>query len=341
MAISKEQVFQACNEIFSQGKTPRIEGVRSILGSGSYSTIGKYLKEWKEQNPDSANVSTSEIPQDLHNAAYEAIKPVIALIWDKASESVDSDRLKTLELENERYIQQTQELAGLRTAYQALLQRNEQLNQDLALARAGVGVDNVITVSELQSELEALRQESDELINQSASLTREMQEALTNNTILQNRVDTLEVERKQLQERNQELTIANGNLEALQRELTEAKQTIEALQKQRGGKGEQMGTLNGEVIYLAPEIWQAIEAERQAFRAEIEALKASPSAIAHDHQEEVQAIATHVQEFAREQGAESIVFVADEPQPATEAPAEQATEKPPAKPKRSRKKTQS
>lgn len=332
MAITREQVFQACDEIFSEGKTPRIEGVRSILGSGSYSTIGKYLKEWKEQNPDSVNISTTEIPQDLHNVAYEAIKPVIALIWDKASESVDSNRLKTLEVENERYQEQTQELAGLRVAYRDSMARIEQLNQELALARAGVGVDDVITITELQAQLEELDQERKQLIDYSDSLSKELKEASTNNTILQNRIDTLEAERKSLQERNQELTIANGNLEAVQQELSEAKKTIEALQKQKGSKGEQMGSLNGEVTYLPPEIWRAIEAERQAYEAKIEALKASPSAIAADHQKEVEAITTHLQEFAQEQGAQSIVFVADEPQ------AEATTEQPPAKPKRSRSK---
>lgn len=237
MAITREQVFQACDEIFSQGKTPRIEGVRTLLGSGSYSTIGKYLKEWKEQNPDSANVSTTEIPQEIHNAAYEALKPVIALIWDKASESVDSDRVKTLELENERYQQQTAELAGLRTAYQALMARNEQLNQDLALARAGVGTENVNTFLQLQSDFDSLKQERDELSKQGESLVKDLNEALSNNTILQSRLDALENERKTLADQCQQLKIENAEIEVLRSRIKEKDGIIANLEKQVPKRG--------------------------------------------------------------------------------------------------------
>lgn len=237
MAITREQVFQAGDEIFSQGKTPRIEGVRTLLGSGSYSTIGKYLKEWKEQNPESANVSTTEIPQDLHNAAYEALKPVIALIWDKASESVDSERLKTLELENERYQQQTSELAGLRAAYQALMARNEQLSQDLALARAGVGSESVNGYLQLQSDFDLLELERDELSRQCESLTKDLNDSLSSNAILQSRLDALKNERKTLAEQCHRLKLENAEIDTLRDRVKEKDASIANLQKKLPKRG--------------------------------------------------------------------------------------------------------
>ena len=264
MAITREQVFGVCDEIFYTGKTPRIEAVRTFLGSGSYSTIGKYLKEWKEQNPDSVNVSTSEIPPELHNAAYEAIKPVIALIWDKASESVNSDRLKTLELENERYQQQTAELAGLRTVTQALLARNEQLSQDLALARAGVGIEDVNGFLQLQSDFELLKQERDELNSHCLAVTLDLEEAKTCEKVLLNRVEALEAERLALVELNQQLKIENAEISTLTERLGEKEAECTHLRKQLPKKG---------VVPLEVDFdVQPIISERNELKAEVERL---------------------------------------------------------------------
>ena len=221
MAITREQVFEACDQIFSQGKTPRIEAIRTLLGSGSYSTIGKYLREWKEQSPERMDATTSEIPQELHNIAYEALKPALALIWDKASESVDSDRIRTLEAENERYQEATIELAGLRTTNKALLDQLGELNQQLALARAGVGIEESDAFGKLQQQRDALLKERDQLSIQIEQLTQQLNEAGQNIAVLTSRVQSLDSSRQTLQQENQELKIANAEIEDLQERIKE------------------------------------------------------------------------------------------------------------------------
>lgn len=47
MAITKAAVFKAADEIAAEGGTPTFASVRQRVGGGSYSTIGKLLKEWK------------------------------------------------------------------------------------------------------------------------------------------------------------------------------------------------------------------------------------------------------------------------------------------------------
>jgi chromosome segregation ATPase len=232
MAITREQVFEACDQIFSQGKTPRIEAIRTLLGSGSYSTIGKYLREWKEQSPERMDATTSEIPQELHNIAYEALKPALALIWDKASESVDSDRIRTLEAENERYQEATIELAGLRTTNKALLEQLGELNQQLALARSGIGVEEAQAFQKLQQQRDALLAERDQLTIRIEELNQQLNEAASNIAVLTSRVQSLDAERQTLEQENQELRIANAEVEELQERIKEKDRALAHLQRQ-------------------------------------------------------------------------------------------------------------
>jgi len=48
MAIRKEEVYEACNRLLSNGVKPTLIKVREELGSGSNSTILRALQEWKE-----------------------------------------------------------------------------------------------------------------------------------------------------------------------------------------------------------------------------------------------------------------------------------------------------
>ncbi len=47
MAITKDQVFEAAEALTGEGAEPTYITVRERLGSGSFSTISKYLREWK------------------------------------------------------------------------------------------------------------------------------------------------------------------------------------------------------------------------------------------------------------------------------------------------------
>ena len=68
MAITKEQVAEAAEEIQAQGVEPTYINLRERLKSGSFSTIQKYLKEWRsgaaERKPDAA----IEIPEPFRDA---------------------------------------------------------------------------------------------------------------------------------------------------------------------------------------------------------------------------------------------------------------------------------
>lgn len=48
MSATRSTVFKAADQLAAEGRIPTFTSVREKLGGGSYSTIGKYLKEWKD-----------------------------------------------------------------------------------------------------------------------------------------------------------------------------------------------------------------------------------------------------------------------------------------------------
>lgn len=70
MAITKEQVFDAADSLEQMGTEPTYLHVRMHLGSGSFSTIQKYLRQWREKRGDAGGpVPESEVPEVLLSAA--------------------------------------------------------------------------------------------------------------------------------------------------------------------------------------------------------------------------------------------------------------------------------
>jgi colicin import membrane protein len=46
MAVTKEQIFSAADDLAAAGQRPTLEAIRQITG-GSYTTISPALNEWK------------------------------------------------------------------------------------------------------------------------------------------------------------------------------------------------------------------------------------------------------------------------------------------------------
>jgi crotonobetainyl-CoA:carnitine CoA-transferase CaiB-like acyl-CoA transferase len=66
MALTKAQVFKAADALVAKGEATTWANVRKHLGGGSYSTIGKWIKEW-EQAPE-RTPSLPPLPEALKAA---------------------------------------------------------------------------------------------------------------------------------------------------------------------------------------------------------------------------------------------------------------------------------
>lgn len=99
--ITQEDVWKACDTVFSEGKPVTNERVRAVLGRGSHSTISEHVKSWKER-PD-AEVSAKDYPMsDWIKKIYEEMNQVH---WNtfvgRYELTVDNERITELEKENE------------------------------------------------------------------------------------------------------------------------------------------------------------------------------------------------------------------------------------------------
>lgn len=121
--IYKSEVLRARDKLLATGRHPSIDAVREELGTGSKSTIHRYLKEiGEEEGPATGNrVAVSEAIQDL-------VGRLAARVNEEAEERVISAQAKHAE----QLAQHQQAAAALKTEAQSTRQQLEQTQRALA-----------------------------------------------------------------------------------------------------------------------------------------------------------------------------------------------------------------
>ena len=80
--ISKAQVFNAADAISAAGQNPTVAGVRAKIGTGSFTTITAFLREWKEQALNQEADETLDVPEEVTQALGRAAE----IVWKAANE---------------------------------------------------------------------------------------------------------------------------------------------------------------------------------------------------------------------------------------------------------------
>lgn len=129
MALTQEDIWQTLNSEFEKtGKILSVVELQKIL-RGSFSTHTKYRKAWLENRGlspgDVSIINIEEIPSEIRSELHSAVDKALIKAYELLSDKIDSQRVIILETENEKYQQNTIELAGLKLAYQQLLERFE------------------------------------------------------------------------------------------------------------------------------------------------------------------------------------------------------------------------
>ena len=132
--ITQEQVFQTADTLRQQGEHPSVAAVREAIGSGSYSTVNRYLQLWREQQ------EKEMVSADLPAPVEEAYRKAAAVAWNEASrltgEQVTAIKEQTTK-ERERFEKEARDAAAEITR---LEQQVEQLappaSQDTGINRA-------------------------------------------------------------------------------------------------------------------------------------------------------------------------------------------------------------
>ncbi len=175
--ITKEDVFAAASAIFANGKNPTQAAVRSSLGKGSFSTISKYLSEWKEQQTDAESLVTDT--DDMPDQVRLLLNRTYAAIRSHAESVVVGEQTTLLEQENERLREENTilkqdlvDLPGLRSAYHDALNQMQQVTRENE--RIAKYLPQIDQVEELLGKVNQLEVEKSELqvINEDLELTK-------------------------------------------------------------------------------------------------------------------------------------------------------------------------
>ncbi|MFP5445697.1 MAG: DNA-binding protein, partial [Betaproteobacteria bacterium] len=121
--IYKSEVLRARDKLLAAGRNPSIDAVREELGSGSKTTIHRYLKEIEEEEGGAVGTRV---------AVIEAIQDLVGRLAARVNEEAE-ERVTTAQTRHaEQLSQQQQAAAALKTEAQATRQQLEQTQRALA-----------------------------------------------------------------------------------------------------------------------------------------------------------------------------------------------------------------
>ena len=130
MAITRDQVLEAARSVAAEGKEPTYVNVRQKLGTGSFTTIQKYLRDWRTADQAEPEAKPTTLPE----AFTEALNRFGGEAWRAVSGWAKD------------------EIEAARRAYE-----EKRKEQEIELERAGT------TVDALQESLNAVEEERDRL----------------------------------------------------------------------------------------------------------------------------------------------------------------------------------
>lgn len=187
--ITYEQVAAAADALKAQGQNATIDAVRAQLGTGSKSTIHRYLRQWEDSRPTVA-AAPVEMPNAIHAAIVEEIRRAVA----------------------ETRAAFEQKLAEARATADELAQLNEDLetaNDGLAEKLAQEQADN----QQLVGQLDAMNREIEQIKKDAAAQVAEIRDQAAAQ-IAEARADA-QREREAAESARQSLARAELRLEAV------------------------------------------------------------------------------------------------------------------------------
>jgi chromosome segregation ATPase len=157
MAISKEQVFKAADELQAAGQKPTLEAIRKKVG-GSYTTLAPLLREWKAAQASADAPLQEPVPSSIaarmEDVAAEVWRAALDLANSRLQEEREALEEKRKELESER--DEAVALAdGLAADLDAARAQVEQLTAELVGLRERAQSD-ALQIARLQGALQAV-----------------------------------------------------------------------------------------------------------------------------------------------------------------------------------------
>ena len=163
--ITTEKIREVIGELEAEGKAVSVTSIRERLGSGSYSTIGAVLAEWRKERAEAVLPTVPAVP--------EAVSHLVRQLWTEAWKAADAnheperEKFQRERAEQERLrAEMAQEIARLEAELSRVEAERE--SDRAALAKAGEELERErverakaeSTARTLEAELTELRVES-------------------------------------------------------------------------------------------------------------------------------------------------------------------------------------
>jgi chromosome segregation ATPase len=209
MALTKDQILQAADQLAAAGTAPTLAAVRAAVGGGSYTTINEALKEWKAKQQAAVMPLREPAPEGISKRLDEVGAEVWAIALELANARLTSEReaLEATRQQLETAQQEATELADqLSAELEALQAQHLQATQDLQAAN---------------TTLEQLRQENASLSRQLATTEARAEETTK-------RADDLKAELKHAHAENTaQRQRHNAETQALQAQLNTTEKALQ------------------------------------------------------------------------------------------------------------------
>lgn len=231
--VNYTAVSEAANYLLGQGKTPTIEQVRHVLGTGSSTTLANHLRRWKTNQGNNKPLSKEHLPEELLaliKGLWEQMliqsEEKIALIENAFQQKMDAllSELQKYKKNNHRWQQLHNLWAEEKNKLRQDKTQAEKIAQQLQQDCSVLAEKQLVLSEQLQEKQERIK-ELNRLHHQAqANLEHFRASARTQRLIEQQRYET---EKKELQTQIKELTKIqlknkNASLEKQQKNLQKA-----------------------------------------------------------------------------------------------------------------------
>lgn len=213
IGITYHDVTKAIAELQGKQKNPTVDNIREVLGTGSKSTIAKFLREWKAKYGLQSGDDGS-IPSELLS--------IIKALWDRLQEKADNITIEyqrkadaQVEKHQQQFNQSKQQGADLQAKLHKLEEQLHQQNNNN---------------QQLDSVLAKSQQEKIKLTERITSLESRRQENIEENERLHQLLNHVQKSLEHYQTATQELRQEQSLL--LEKQRNEYEQKIVQLQKQ-------------------------------------------------------------------------------------------------------------
>jgi len=125
IGLTYEEVELVAEKLLKQGISPTIERVRHELGTGSNSTISRYLSEWKSQRL----MATTEVLPTLKTPS-DPVNEAVKRVWQQMNDE-NEDKIKAIKAATDEQVQLAQTERGSAIAERDRLSEDTQALRDL------------------------------------------------------------------------------------------------------------------------------------------------------------------------------------------------------------------